>query len=192
MAEAGRDLSERDVLVLLADAAGGVIEGRTVFQKLAYFAGRRLHRDFGHRAHYFGPFSSSVESSLKVSVLAGEFDEAIERIPDWYGGPDALKYRCTLSDVGRKRVASLRAEFPDEASTIDEVVHVISDAVPELRQQTLSAAAKIDLIVAQQDEPVPVDELPKLARRLGWHLSRGQVKKTVDVLTRLDLIETGD
>src|SRR4051812_27488509 len=122
MGEARPGLTDRTLLLLIADATGGTIDGRTIAQKLAYFVGRNLNRSFEHHAHFFGPFSSKVESSLKLNVLSGELKESVETMPSWYGGPDVLKYSYALTDEGRARVQQLRAELPDEAAKVGETV----------------------------------------------------------------------
>jgi uncharacterized protein YwgA len=190
MGEAGTGLTTRDLVLLVIDAAGGGADGRTVVQKLSYFTGRRLGRDLGHRAHFYGPYSQRIEASLKVAVLAAELEESIETLPNWYGGPDALKYSYALSKQGCQRVDGLKEAFPEQAKAVDETVAAIRRSIPRLRQKPLSAAAKIDLILREQDAPVKVADLPKLARNLGWQLTTTDVRKTVEVLKDLELVET--
>jgi HAMP domain-containing protein len=60
--------------------------------------------------------------------------------------------------------------------------------VPGLRQKTLSAAAKIDLIVSEHERPVPKSEIGRLAKEVGWSLSEGEVSEALGLLTRLDLV----
>lgn len=179
----------RDIVLLVVDAADGTVEGRTIAQKLAYFTGVALHRGLNHQAHFYGPFSRDVEEALTLGVLAGDLGESVERIADWYGGPDALRYSYALTEEGQRRVEELKGQYPDEAARIEETVDAIGTAIPEFRQKTLSAAAKIHMIVAEQRRPVAPDEIPRLAQHLGWSLSQDEVNGTVDVLRRLDLMQ---
>lgn len=183
-------MTDRDLLLLVADAAGGSVDGRTILQKLAYFVGRRLERDLGHNAHFYGPFSSKIENSLKVSVIAGELNETAETLPNWYGGPDALKYSYELTPQGSARVHQLRGETTAAALAVDETVNAIREVIPEFRQRALSAAAKIDLILSEHEGPVPVAELRDLAGALGWTLSDDEVQQSVQVLEQLKLVTT--
>jgi uncharacterized protein YwgA len=188
MGEARPDLTDRDVLLLVANAAGGIVDGRTVAQKLTYFVAKRLHRDLEHHAHFYGPFSSNIEMSLKLNVLAEEMKETVETIPSWYGGPDIRKYSYELTDAGRQRVEQLRATSPSEAKTVEETIAAIEEAIPGLKQRPLSAAAKIDLILTEQGRAVRVSELGSLADDLGWKLTEDEVKQSVGVLESLDLV----
>jgi hypothetical protein len=182
-------MSVRDLLLLIVDAAGETVEGRTIAQKLGYFVGVELDRDLGYQAHFYGPFSRDVEDALALCVLAGDLEESVERIPDWYGGPDALRHSYALSPEGHERVEELKREHAEDAERIQATVHAIGQAIPEFRQQTLSAAAKIHLIVTEQGRPVALDAIPQLARHLGWRLSQDEVNRTVDVLRRLELVQ---
>jgi uncharacterized protein YwgA len=189
MGTAEKRLKDRELVLLIADAVGGKLEGRTVAQKLAYFAGVELEQPTGHTPHFFGPFSFEVERALNLAALAGDFEETIERIPDWTGGPDAIKHTYVLTDEGKDEVAVIREAHPKEAEAVDATIKAITEAVPHLRQKTLSAAAKIHLIVSEQGRVIPVDELPGLAKQLGWRLSKNQIKHTVEVLQDLGLVE---
>ena len=178
-----------DLMLLVVDATGGAVEGRTIAQKLAYFVGVEIGRDLSHQAHFYGPFSRDVEEALALAVVAGDLSETVERIPDWYGGPDARRYSYALTDEGSGRVEVLKAENPDVAERVAATVERVRQAVPDLRQKTLSSAAKIHLIVSEQGRPVVTGEIPRLAARLGWELTQDEVDTTVDVLRRLELVE---
>jgi uncharacterized protein YwgA len=181
-------MSIRDLLLLIVDAAGETVEGRTIAQKLGYFVSVELDRDLGYQAHFYGPFSRDVEEALALNVVAGDLEESVDRIPDWYGGPDALRHSYTLSRDGHERVEVLKRQKTDEAERVQATVQSIGQAIPNFRQQTLSAAAKIHLIITEQGRPVAIAEIPRLAGHLGWRLSQDEVNRTVDVLRRLDLV----
>lgn len=183
-------MNDRELLLLVTHAAGGSVDGRTILQKLAYFVGRRLERDLGHHAHFFGPFSSKIENQLRVSVIAGELNETAETLPNWYGGPDALKYSYRLTDEGTNRVLELREQTKAAARAVDETVNAVRQVIPGFKQRALSAAAKIDLILNEHEDPVPVGELRNLARELGWTLSDDEVQQSVRVLEQLGLVRT--
>jgi uncharacterized protein YwgA len=191
VAGAQKRLKNRELVLLLADAAGGKLEGRTVAQKLAYFGGVALRQPTGHTPHFFGPFSFEIERALNLASLAGDFNEEIDRIPDWRGGPDVIKHTYALTKEGKREAAAIREAHPEEAQVVDRTIRAISEAVPHFRQATLSAAAKIHLIVLEEGRSVAVDELPELAKQLGWRLDKNQIKKTVGVLEDLGLVEAG-
>jgi uncharacterized protein YwgA len=189
MASIEKRLRDRELLLLVARAAGGTLGGRTVAQKLVYFAGRKLGQPTGHSPYFFGPYSEDFDAAIRRSALAGEFDEQVERIPDWYGGPDATKHMYTLTERGAEEAARIADEHPDEAQVVTGTIALIAEAVPDFRQKTLSAAAKIDLIVDEQEDALPLDEVRTLAKQLGWKLTQGEMRGALEVLTRLELVE---
>jgi uncharacterized protein YwgA len=186
---AAKPLTTRDTLLLITHAAGDEVEGRTVMQKLAYFCGLELGAGLGYYPHYFGPFSSKVEDALSNAVIAGELDEDVDRLPDWRGGADVLKFTYRLDDAGQGRVERLIADHPKEWEAINRSVSSIREVLPKLDQKTLSSAAKTYLIISESEEGVDQEDIPKLARRLGWSLSPAQVARTVALLDQLGLVD---
>jgi uncharacterized protein YwgA len=187
-----RTLTTRDTILLIAHAAGDRVGGRTVMQKLAYFTGLNLNTGLGHRPHYFGPYSSKVEDAVANAVIAGELHETVERLPDWHGGPDVLKYTYDLTTAGKTRVDRLIEHNSDEWDHVRDAVQAIQAVLPGLDQKTLSAAAKTYLIISESDEGVDETDIPVLAKRLGWELDPDQVRDTVTLLERLDLLDNAE
>jgi len=186
---AERTLTTRDTVLLITRAAGKRIAGRTVMQKLAYFAGLALNTDLGHRPHFYGPYSSAVEDAVSNAVIAGELHETLERMPHWRGGPDLLKYTYDLTEAGDARVERLIAQHQEAWALIRDQVAAIKDVLPALDQKTLSSAAKTYLIITESDRPVVESDIPSLARSLGWDLGPDEVCDTTDLLEQLELIE---
>jgi hypothetical protein len=81
-----------------------------------------------------------------------------------------------------------RRGHSDEAQLVRQTVEAVHDAVPDLDQCTLSMATKIHFIVRQREQATKLGEIPALANQLGWRLSDEQVKKSVELLQRLDLL----
>jgi uncharacterized protein YwgA len=181
-------LKDRELLLLVASAASGTLEGRTVAQKLVYFAGRKLGQSTGHTPYFYGPYSDDFDAALKRGVLAEEFSEQIERIPDWFGGQDALKHIYELTERGKEAASTVAEEHKQEAQEVRSTIVAIAEAVPGFRQRTLSAAAKIDLIITEQERFVPLTEVRLLAQELGWQLSDHEAQEALEVLRRLDLV----
>jgi uncharacterized protein YwgA len=189
---AARPLTTRDTVLLITHAAGDQVAGRTIMQKLAYFTGLGLQARLGHRPHYFGPYSSKVEDAVANAVIAGELRETAERLPDWHGGPDVLKYTYDLAAPGKERVDRLIENNAPAWDRVRDSVQAVKAVLPTLDQKTLSAAAKTYLIISESDEGVDEAEIPKLAKRLGWELSARQASDTVTLLERLELVDTGE
>jgi uncharacterized protein YwgA len=185
---AARPLTTRDTILLVTHAAGDQVAGRTVMQKLAYFAGLGLDTPLGHRAHFYGPFSSRVEDAVSNAVIAGELHETVERMPHWHGGPDVLKYTYALTDEGRERAERVSAAHPVGWERIEHSVRAIREVLPDLDQKTLSSAAKTYLIISESEDGVEEAEIPTMAKQLGWELTADQVKDTVRLLEQLELL----
>src|SRR5438045_983587 len=83
-------------------------------------------------------------------------------------GADALKHVFTRTERGKGEAREIARSHPEEAKIVRRTVNSIKRAVPGFRQRTLSAAAKIHLIVSEQGQPVQLDQLNRLAGGLGW------------------------
>jgi hypothetical protein len=176
------NLSVREAVLLVLDAAGGHMSGRTVAQKLSYFAAGAIGQDLGHRAHYFGPYSRQVEASMSNSSFAGDLEESVV----WFGSGHQYHYR--LTDQGREAVKDLRARHRKNAEAIARTVTRLGQLVPGYPQHWLSLAAKVDLIIEQHGGPTRAADIPKLADELGWHVSPDDVARAVEVLVGLDRV----
>jgi uncharacterized protein YwgA len=184
-----RPLTTRDTVLLISDAVGGTVGGRTVMQKLAYFSSIFLSSPFGHRAYYYGPYSSKVDDALSVASIAGELYETADRMSDWNSGPDIVRYTYSLTDAGKQRVGRIKEEAPAQWERVANAVVAVRKAVPDLNQKMLSSAAKTYLIISDSDEQIEEGDIPDLAKGLGWELSPEQVEKTVSILQQLGLVE---
>jgi uncharacterized protein YwgA len=177
------------MVLLIADAAGGTVGGRTVMQKLAYFSSISLGSTLGHRAYYYGPYSSKVDDALSVASIAGELHETADRMSDWNGGPDIVRYTYALTDSGRARISQIKEQAPEHWGCIAAAVAAVRRAIPDLNQKMLSSAAKTYLIISDSDDEIDESDIPDLAARLGWELSDEQVATTVSILQQLGLVE---
>ena len=187
-----RRLTTRDTVLLIIHAADDQVAGRTVLQKLAYFSGLGLGTGLGHRPHYYGPYSTKVEEALNNAVIAGEVHETAERMRDWSGNADLFKYTYDLQPPGKARVDELIEHHPEEWDSVRDAVHGVKKVLPTLDQKTLSSAAKTYLIISESEHGVDETDIPKMARGLGWRLSKTQVKTTVELLEQLDLVARHD
>lgn len=184
-----RALTTRDMVLLIADAVGGTVAGRTVIQKLAYFSSINLGSTLGHRAYYYGPYSSKVDDALSVASIAGELHETADRMSEWNGGPDIVRYTYELTDTGRTRLAQIKQQSREYSDCIAATVSAVRKAIPDLNQKMLSSAAKTYLIISDSEDEIYESNIPDLAARLGWELTDEQVKKTVSILQQLGLVE---
>jgi len=87
-----------------------------------------------------------------------------------------------------KEIAQAHGEA---ATTVFDTVYAIAKVVPNFRQKTLSAAAKIHLIVSEQRSALTPDELRELAKELGWRLKKNEITEAINVLASLHLVTVG-
>jgi uncharacterized protein len=180
-------LTVREAVVLVIDAAGRRVEGRTAVQKLCYFAGLALNEDLGHSAHYYGPYSRDVESALQNESFAGDLEENVRSFSGW-SGREGRAYTYTLTGQGQQVVRELRQQHPEAAERIERIVKRLGELVEGYRQHPLSLAAKVDLILRQQGETT-ADQIPALARGLGWDVTDDEVTQAVNVLVGLGRVQ---
>ena len=188
MGRAEERVSVRELVLLVVDAAGGNIEGRTAAQKLCYFAAAALGDDAGHRAHFYGPYSRPVENALNNSAFAGDLTETVRPFDSGAGST----YCYELTEQGRSAVSEIKADYPSSAEIVRTVVSHIEDLVPGFRQSKLSLAAKVDLIVSERGQATDSAAIPLLAKELGWKVNSAQVDDAVQVLVGLGRVHVAD
>jgi hypothetical protein len=180
-------LTVRETVLLVIDAAGGHVEGRTAVQKLCYFAGLALGENLGHGPYFYGPYSKPVETALENEAFAGDLDVTVKPYAG-RGGREHRTYIFDLTEQGREVAAELREASPRSAAQVDRVVGRLGELVPGYRQHPLSVAAKVDLILSQQREPITAARVPELARGLGWEVDEDEVTKAVEILVGLERV----
>jgi len=178
------NLTVRETILMVLEAAGGTLEGRTAIQKLCYFAGLVLDEDLGHRAHYYGPYSREVELTLANEAFAGDLDESMRSFYSAYSGREGRVYTYTLTPQGQDVVAEIRNAKAPAAARVDRIVAQLGALVPGYQQHPLSLAAKVDLILRQQGAMM-ADEIPGVAKSLGWEVSDDEVAEAVKILVGL-------
>lgn len=184
-------MKNRDlILYVLGRCAERPEFGRTSLQKVMYFVGRKLDRDLGHHAHYYGPFASAVERETASLVLSKLVEERVQDLGFWTsGGFPAKQYEYTLTNLGTTRISEVVARHHDEVKRIDEVVDGLLEEAGRLDQKVLSAAAKVDYIAREEGRPVSVDDVRSAARDLGWTISPAQVGEVVGLLGNLGFVD---
>jgi hypothetical protein len=75
MASTQKRMTDRDLLFVVADAAGGKLNGRTVAQKLLYFAGRKLDQPTGHRPQATGRTSTGPTAKTSMRHLSEGYSQ---------------------------------------------------------------------------------------------------------------------
>jgi uncharacterized protein YwgA len=181
----------RDILLILIDRGQEREEfGRTSLQKVAYFVGRAMGRDLGHRPHYYGPYASPIEQDVQTLVLSSLVEEKSRALGFAnQGGFEAKQYHYSLTPAGEQRVKDVTSRHEDETKVIDSVFDSILERTKKLGQGVLSAAAKVDFIARDREEALSVQDVKLAATDLGWTLTDAQVEGVFDLLGHLGLGE---
>lgn len=179
-------MKRRDALLaLVAELSQASGLGRTSLQKAAYFLETRRSVGFGHSAHYYGPFSPTVEAEVGALVTAGLLEESEHSLGfRGKGGFEARRFSYSVTEDGNRRLQSIRSAYPDEADQIQKFADDLLSQSPELDQRLLSAAAKVHYIEEREGQGLSPSEVTEIARQFSWDISEFRVSQ-VRELSRL-------
>jgi uncharacterized protein YwgA len=163
--------------------------GRTSLQKVAYFAGLKTGRNLGHRAFYYGPFSSIVEEETEALVLSGLVDQTVTDLGfvNRKGFP-GVRYSYSLTESGRERLDAVEEREPELTADLKKTVKSLYETIGSLDQGLLSIAAKTYFLTDEQGTTVSYEQIQELAKQKDWHITRGQLEKVGEFLEELDLV----
>ena len=176
-----------DFLLCLIDASGGSIQGRTLLQKRAFFVTELTGQDFGLKfdAHYYGPFSPTVEGTATQLKNLGFLQESSTGFGIISDGFEVRRYNYTLTEDGKFMVERLR--HTPEYKTISDATHRIL-AAGDPNYMELSIAAKAYFILKKKEGTVmSVADLIKEAEKYNWNISPQSLKRAVSFLSSINL-----
>lgn len=183
-----------DFVLCLIDAYGGTVRGRTLLQKLAYFAGgvSGMADKLGFEPYYYGPFSSVVEGAIGRLSAFGFVDEetmgfgAVNR-----AGFEVRRHDYRLTADGKEIVEGIKRRHPEAYQKILDTITSIREAGdPDYME--LSIAAKTYLILKRKERPVTPDEVRSAARELNWEINEASLQKAVGLLEKMGLVQTAE
>lgn len=185
------ELKTRDtILFIIGEGSSRRGFGRTSLQKVAYFAGLLLNRDFGHRPHYYGPFSPLVEREVEALVMSGLGKETSYSLG--FAGPggfEAKQYEYDLTEEGRERIRALWDAHRTELQALKGMISRFDEIAGGLEPSILSPAAKTLFIAQEEHRALESSEIGELAGELGWDLSHEQVQKVGGLLEQMGLLK---
>ena len=184
-------MNANDLVLLVLDAFGGEIRGKTLLQKRCYFVARLCdsQRAMGFEAHYYGPYSSEVDNAtgqLRALGFIEESKAAFGVMGD--SGFEVSRYDFKLTDDGRAVASVRKKKRPKTWPAIEAAVNRIKEA-GDPSYVELSIAAKAYYLLEKKGGPASADELVELAERFGWQIRREQVLSAWEFLKKLDLIQ---
>lgn len=185
-------MQPRDLVLAVIGLCGQRPEfGRTSLQKVTYLASQVLKVNLGHRAYYYGPYSSTVEADTDALVISGLISETEE----WLGSNRGLPikhFHYTVTSAGKERLDRIKSTYPDQITKLEEFIDRVISVVGSLEQYTLAAAAKTLYIAHEQNKPVSTDKIKTLARDFGWKLSTAKIDQVAEMLCQLQLAKVVD
>lgn len=184
------NLLDRNIFLLVMDAFGDRITGRTMLQKRFYFLAAVLRQEMGYRAHYYGPYSDEVTSNvtlLKAANLLKEEQQGSGGVSDT--GHNVVRYDYELTEDGRQAAAWLKSKYSNEADRIKEAVaSFVSAGGKQLDINQLSVAAKVHWILEHVSAQLNPAAIVQEACELSWKITEQQVADAMQFLKRMNLM----
>lgn len=174
------------VMLLMIDAAGGSVEGRTTLQKWFYFASVKTKLDFGFIPHFYGPYSEVVTRTLN-DLIASDFLHETGRVTRY----DRIIYTYTLTEDGRKISADLKKSHKELYQSLKEIVETCTNVVGN-NINILSWAAKVYYLLHSKGKQITYGEIKNIGKNLGWQLSKEEIDSAVKLLSALKLAKKED
>lgn len=169
------------LLSVIAESEGRQV-GRTALQKLAYFAGSGLSIDLGHRAYYYGPYSSEIERLVGDLVLAELVEEKSTSIGINREGFPVRQYEYHLTEEGKQRLKAVRNTHKDVSDGLSKVIRRIIEGLG-VSPSTLSAAAKVHFIESEKETKLTDDQIAAIADNRGWKLSQPEIARVRSIIS---------
>lgn len=173
-------------LLCVIHACGDRVRGRTLLQKKAFFVSvlMGIPDTFRYEAHYYGPYSATIDGTLTQLKNLGFVEEASTGFGIVSGGFEMRRYDYCLTDDGKKVLEPLR-KAPDYPLIEKAVGQIRNAGEPDYVE--LSIAAKAFFILRKQKKPMTGAELLKEARKFNWNIPERSLGSAVDFLKRVGL-----
>ena len=176
-----------DFLLCLIDASGGAIEGRTLLQKRAFFVTQLMDEDFGLKfdAHYYGPYSSTVEGTATQLKNLGFVQESNTGFGILNDGFEVRRYDYKLTDDGKFLANRLR-DTPEYKRINDATRQILASGNPNYMELSIAAKAYF-LLKKKEGTGMSVAELIKQAEKYRWNISPESINRAIGFLTSIGL-----
>jgi hypothetical protein len=161
-----------------------------LLQKQAYFVSllTDIRVNLGFDAHYYGPYSATVEGTIAEMKNLGFVDEASTGFGVVSGGFEMRRYDYRLTPDGKRLLEPVRnsSEYAKIKRALDQI-----KAAGNPNYMELSIAAKAFFILRKNNSPMTSNELVEAAGKFNWEISPAYLKKAVLFLHNLNLIREG-
>lgn len=175
-----------DFLLSIIDASGGGVNGRTLLQKKAFFVSELANIDanLDFDAHYYGPYSPTVEGTMTQLKNLGFVQEASTGFGAVSEGFEVRRYDYSLTQDGK--LLAQKLTNTDEYHRIKAAVDkIFTSGDPNYVE--LSIAAKAYFLLKKKGRTMPIGELQKHAEQYSWTISPASIKKAMSFLQSVGL-----
>ncbi len=180
-------MNAMDFIISLIDASGGSVQGRTLLQKRAYFVTQLGDIDvhLGFDAHFYGPYSSIVESTMTHLKNLRFVSEGATAYGIDNAGFEMKRYDYRLTPDGESIAARLRRT--PEYAAIKRALSLLSKAGnPDYME--LSIAAKALFLLKKKKEGMSKAEILREAQKFDWNIRPSSLESAVSILEKLGIV----
>jgi len=180
----------RDILLMLLKASGDKIYGKTKIQKICYLLSIKIQKeeDFQFQAHYYGPYSPTIDYSLSELVGIGFVEEKKSPWAVDIRGFEAVRYEYELTKDGKEIANLLEQKEGETYRKIQNFVKILKElGDPDYMQ--LSMASKAYFILQREGKEMTSEEIRQKAKNFNWDLSTTDIDKAVEILEQLNMIK---
>lgn len=177
-------------LLSLVHASGGRVRGRTMLQKKGFFVLvlTRLPVHLAYQAHYYGPYSATLDGTLTQLKNLGFIEEATTGFGVVSGGFEMRRYDYCLTNDGRAILEPLTPTA--EYKAIAEAIKKIQEAGdPDYIE--LSVAAKAFYILRRKGKGMSVSDLQREAEKFNWSIPEQSLHRSIQFLQGVGLAHSG-
>jgi uncharacterized protein YwgA len=173
--------NESALIIMVVDAAGGFIEGKTTLQKWLYFFSVKTNTNLGYIAHFYGPYSKTISRKLD-DLISSDFLFESCRLTQ-HG---RLIYTYALTEDGKNIAIDLKKNQQEIYQTLKEIVEICNNTVGN-NVNILSWASKVYYLLREKGKEITYGEIEKIGKNLGWELSEKEIDSGVKLLSALNL-----
>jgi uncharacterized protein YwgA len=179
-------MTSMEFILSVISAEGGNVEGRTLLQKLVYFTHviSGVDANLAFDAHFYGPFSATVESTIARLRDAGLIEEQVSSFGEYSRGFEVKRYDYKLTKDGETLLQRVRLN--EDYQRIEGAVQRINSQ-GKLDYMSLSFAAKVYYILTRRKAPMTQEEICSQASTLNWEISQATTDKAIRFLTDVGL-----
>lgn len=177
-----------EIFLLMLEAAGGKMAGKTLIQKRAYFLNEFLKLGLHFKPHYYGPYSPDLDDAIgKAKVLGFVQESAVNFGPDMNTGFEVRRFDYVLTPDGKVVAAVLKKQYQQEWERLTETLGKIREA-DKNDYVALSLAAKTFYILSTSGRTLTVPDIAAEAKCIGWQVSERDIERATELLLKLGLV----